>query len=517
MAYYHVRITLVDRRRSLNDELALDLSCEQLEQRFLAPRREGRAITMQGRTLGWDEIDRIHINQTEPSSAQLLPTIRAERRASPVIALGISDEWEVTNRGQDVTDKLITEPVGAEAPPPTSEATFFHVRLERGALRQAHEFNLRYDDVWRRFVVPWREGRPVTAEGKAFDPTEARLKIRTGPRLTTSQRSLGQGWANAVEFAEEVTDKLLSTSSGRSSQPTGRAHGSSRRDARAVAVFHGRDDPARQAIFGFLRDLDLKPLGWGELVRATGTATPYTGDVVDVAFEIAQAVVVLFTPDDEARLHPQLCAADEPGHEQLLTTQPRANVILEAGMAMMSHPSQTIIVEIGRLRPISNLAGRNTVRITAGDVPGAINELASRLEAAQCPINRNSRDWLGAERFQNLDALRRHAQEASPGADDSLPSALSSTEDETTDELVLELRAAAGRAGVRLDQPNDQHLATFLREQREAFYSATLAAIPTPKLLQQEAKRLIIELERADVIARGRKPMGGGHGWLLKR
>jgi hypothetical protein len=40
--------------------------------------------------------------------------------------------------------------------------------------------------------------------------------------------------------------------------------------------------------------------------------TPYVGEVLDAAFSRAQAVVVLFGPDDLARLRPELCGSSVP-------------------------------------------------------------------------------------------------------------------------------------------------------------------------------------------------------------
>jgi len=58
----------------------------------------------------------------------------------------------------------------------------------------------------------------------------------------------------------------------------------------------------RKSMFNFLRAIELRPLEWSEAVQATGEATPYVGHVLDKAFAIAQAVVVLMTPDDAACL-----------------------------------------------------------------------------------------------------------------------------------------------------------------------------------------------------------------------
>ena len=77
-------------------------------------------------------------------------------------------------------------------------------------------------------------------------------------------------------------------------------------DATRVFVVHGRNLGARDAMFTFLRSLGLHPLEWPGAVAATGKSSPYIGEILDGAFNVAQAVVVLFTPDDEARLRKSL-------------------------------------------------------------------------------------------------------------------------------------------------------------------------------------------------------------------
>jgi hypothetical protein len=179
-------------------------------------------------------------------------------------------------------------------------------------------------------------------------------------------------------------------------------------DPRSVFVIHGRDEEARAALFSFLQDLDLHPMQWEEVVRKTGKATPYNGEVVARAFNEATAVVVLMTPDDEARLHTDLRSDDEPPHELELTGQPRPNVFLEAGMALQAQPNRTIFVEIGSLRPASDLDGLNVVRLSV--TPGPLMALAGRLEAAGCAVNRSNPRWVETDRFARLDAIRRRPE-----------------------------------------------------------------------------------------------------------
>lgn len=179
------------------------------------------------------------------------------------------------------------------------------------------------------------------------------------------------------------------------------------RDPRKVAVMHGRDLRARQWMYDWLRRIGLEPLEWSHLIALTGQGTPYSGEAVRAAFSRAQAVVVLFTPDEIGVLHPELSSDDGSGDDG--GAQPRLNVILEAGMALQSHQDQTVLVEIGLTREISDLGGRNTVRLTGA--ASGLNALANRLENAGCPVNRTGSDWLETDDLEELPALRRTADQ----------------------------------------------------------------------------------------------------------
>ncbi len=162
-------------------------------------------------------------------------------------------------------------------------------------------------------------------------------------------------------------------------------------DSKKVFVVHGRNWAARQALFTFLRSIGLHPLEWSEAVRATGKASPYVGEVLDTAFSIAQAIVVLMTPDDEARLLEQYRNEDDELYEVNLTNQARPNVLFEAGMAMGRNPDRTVLIELGKLRPFSDVGGRHVIRING--TTQKRQDLAHRLETAGCDINLNGTDW----------------------------------------------------------------------------------------------------------------------------
>ena len=160
-------------------------------------------------------------------------------------------------------------------------------------------------------------------------------------------------------------------------------------DSRKVFVIHGRNEPARRGLFDFLRSIGLSPIEWSQAIAATGKGSPYIGEVLDVAFSTAQAIVVLETPDDIAYLHPSLTYPDDPDTEP--QPQPRPNVLFEAGMAMGRNPDRTIIVEMGRVRVFSDIHGRHVVRLD-GSVTRR-QDLADRLRTAGCLVDLTGRDW----------------------------------------------------------------------------------------------------------------------------
>jgi predicted nucleotide-binding protein len=167
-------------------------------------------------------------------------------------------------------------------------------------------------------------------------------------------------------------------------------------DPARVMVVHGRDSGARDDLFELLKALGLKPIGWTEAVTATGVASPYNAEAVNAAFGIAQAAVVLFTPDERVRLRRDLRDSSD-SDEAEWRWQPRPNVFYEGGIAFSSHPQQTVIVEHGRPTVPSDLAGRNAVRTDNADWR---RDLGERLRSAGCPVQMNGTEWLAAGDFE---------------------------------------------------------------------------------------------------------------------
>lgn len=174
-------------------------------------------------------------------------------------------------------------------------------------------------------------------------------------------------------------------------------------DPRKVFVVHGRNAELRNAMFWFLRSLDLSPIEWSQAISSTGSGSPYIGQVLDAAFEEAQAIVVLMTPDDEAKLRDLFLKPSDNQYERELTPQARPNVLFEAGLAMGRNPNRTILVEVGSLRPFSDIGGRHTVRLD--NSPEKRRDLATRLRKAGCQLNDEGTDWFTAGDFELKDFL----------------------------------------------------------------------------------------------------------------
>ena len=261
--------------------------------------------------------------------------------------------------------------------------------------------NLGYEDLDRRFLVPYAKGEPLVNKGKTV------TKDNIGHlRIYVSSEYLGRAQYKPhrlFEVADEITDELITGPPGWALEDSHLAQ-ELRLSANAQDVFvvHGRNQAARDALFSFLRPIGLHPVEWSEAVRSTGKASPYIGEILDAAFLRTQAVVVLFTPDDEARLQESFRTANDPPDETQLTGQARPNVLFEAGMAMGRNPDRTVLVELGDLRPFSDVAGRHVVRLN--DSSQRRQDVALRLRSAGCPVNLDGTDWHTAGKFETAVA-----------------------------------------------------------------------------------------------------------------
>ena len=303
---------------------------------------------------------------------------------------------------------------------------YFHVSIttKSGNHRPEVELDVGSDELESRFLEPYRLGGPIVVAGKSVNASDLeRIQIFETPYDSNGVNAeiLAKGRAGNVvrpvdthgrldavilfQHGDDVTRNYIKGPPGYAartqSEPTKEVRPAT--NAREVFVVHGRNDTAREAMFEFLRALDLHPLEWSESVTDTGKASPYIGEILDVAFSRAHAIVVLFTPDDEARLKEPFRAENDPPYEIQLTGQARPNVLFEAGMAMARSQDRTILVELGNLRPYSDIGGRHTIRLDNSSQRR--QELAQRLQIAGCPAKLTGTDWHKAGDFEAALAL----------------------------------------------------------------------------------------------------------------
>jgi len=155
-------------------------------------------------------------------------------------------------------------------------------------------------------------------------------------------------------------------------------------------------------MFTFLRSIGLEPIEWSQAVQLTKKASPYIGEILDAALAEAQAIVVVMTPDDEARLLPPFWTKGEPEYEKEFRAQPRPNVLFEAGLALGRARDRTVLIEVGTIKPFSDIGGMHTVRLD--DRTQRRQDLANRLQAAGCAVNLSGTDWHTSGNFQINDA-----------------------------------------------------------------------------------------------------------------
>ena len=289
---------------------------------------------------------------------------------------------------------------------------YYHVRIDHkfnGSL-YVLAFNLSREVLEQRLLDPYGKGAPITLQGITFQPDElGRITIFESDNEVGDSITIIGPSADDEDF-RDVTNILITDSPGWAIRAFVQTKEKMRppKDSREVFVIHGRNAAARDSLFQFLRIIDLHPLEWTEAVKATGKPTPYIGDILNAAFSRAHAVVALFTPDDEVRLREWFRQPRDHDYEFVLTGQARPNVLFEAGMSMGLNEHRTILVEIGEVKPFSDIAGRHAIRLD--NSTQRWQDLAQRLQAAGCPVNLSGTDWHTAPDFDRvLASLRDNA------------------------------------------------------------------------------------------------------------
>jgi predicted nucleotide-binding protein len=179
----------------------------------------------------------------------------------------------------------------------------------------------------------------------------------------------------------------------------GKGAGLAKTKENTVFVVHGRDAKLRDSMYELLGALGLKPQEWGHAIRAARGrgGNPYVNDAVTKIMEQAQAIVVMLSPDDEVKLKDQFVGKTEKASEGKLRGQARPNVIFETGIAIGTHHRKTVIVQVGEVKPFTDIGGMHILHLTGSD--NSRHQFANRLEDLSCKINRHGDHWLRAGDF----------------------------------------------------------------------------------------------------------------------
>jgi len=201
-------------------------------------------------------------------------------------------------------------------------------------------------------------------------------------------------------------------------------------DKEVVFVVHGRNEKLKESMFDFLRAIGLNPLEWSkikaEAMRETEQGAPYVGAIVNEAFKQAQGIIVLLSGDDMARLREEFLTDGDPAYESELMPQARPNVLFEGGMAMGISLKKTIWVEVGRVRPFSDIFGRHVIHLD--NSLEKRYQLVQALQTIQCKVDVSGSSWLTAGKFIDApDSNKRDTNQRESTSEQKKPSAAKRT------------------------------------------------------------------------------------------
>jgi predicted nucleotide-binding protein len=223
----------------------------------------------------------------------------------------------------------------------------------------------------------------------------SRLKISINRYSTAAQREQIRGHLGAAPARGAALPPPVTAPA-----PAPRTRGKvskSRKKDNSVFVIGGRDLALTESMFALLDALGCRPVEFHQAVaRVPRTGNPFVGQVLDRAFEQVQALVVLFSPDDEAKLKDQFLKPSGDVGERQLRGQARQNVVFEAGMAMGRHEEKTIMAQVGDMKSFSDVAGRHMVHLD--DSFESRRDFATRLGRI-CKVDTSGTRWTKVGKF----------------------------------------------------------------------------------------------------------------------
>jgi len=166
------------------------------------------------------------------------------------------------------------------------------------------------------------------------------MAFTDGTPASAWERAFASGVETAVGYIDAAVFelKIVEEARRRRAEQDARLHGPapplpwSRRPSQTNApsglYMAAISQRAMRCLSSFARSLCYRLSSAGR--SRTGRPSPYVGDVLKAAFDRAQAVLVLMTPDEEARLRQRFQGPGDASHDTDLTPQARPNVLFEA-------------------------------------------------------------------------------------------------------------------------------------------------------------------------------------------
>jgi hypothetical protein len=219
-------------------------------------------------------------------------------------------------------------------------------------------------------VSPWQEKRLTPPEDRerlkklddAYKAATKNIPDQKWYRETWARCCWLVKMASAINAMRRPSKWRLSVAlpcirllSMRHSQPKGRASRAPKKPIvtisnNSIFVVHGRDVQLSTDMFAFLRSIGLNPLEWSQAIKDAKGANPHVDEVIYGAMQKVQGVLIMFSPDEEARLKTKLCSPlDKKKGLNKLDGQARPNVIFEAGLALGAHSKKAENDMIGKL------------------------------------------------------------------------------------------------------------------------------------------------------------------------
>jgi predicted nucleotide-binding protein len=168
-----------------------------------------------------------------------------------------------------------------------------------------------------------------------------------------------------------------------------------------VFVVHGRNKKLLDSMFSLIEAIGLEPLDWDKVTAMTGKSAPSIQEIISTGFKEAQAIIVLLSGDDIAKLRKEFIQERDELYEKEYTPQARPNVLFEAGMAMAANQERTVLVQVGNIRKFSDIQGLHITHLD--DSPQKKQSLITKLKNAKCDIRDLSSDnrWMEVGNFED--------------------------------------------------------------------------------------------------------------------